>query len=569
MKVCEALKQLNDGYFLPSIQREFVWKRRENKIEKLFDSILQKYPIGYITTWSKKKEINEELKFEIYEFGDQFDEDNPHNRPAITNGYKEVNLVLDGQQRLTALLIGLKGTYSYSHYNVKKVNKLYINLFSDIEDSEENVEGLKYEIKFFVNPPVEEGSFWLEIGKVLDFAKDGAEDFKASHHNNIIEKSKKDSILEKRAMKILGEIYNAFCERDVIQEDRVTDTDDDEKILNIFVRTNDGGMPLEKADLLLSYMEASKEYFKPKGARKEMHEFVDELNKVSENIPNYEFRKDDLLKATLVLSDLRVQYKLKNFNKENLEKISIKWPIIKKCLKNTRNLIARYGFSRKNITSKNSLIPISYYLMKNGFSENFIDSESVEDIKLKNEIINWLIVSTLKQSFGRSGDTRLVEMREGINREETFTELIKGLELSREDIEAIIEKEEYNSKYSHLILMLVTGKNYWVNYAQDHIHPQKKFEKENLKKLNLSEDKIREYLKYQNSIINLQLLSPSLNREKTDNYLSDWKKKKNKKFLEDQLIPLDINLDFDNFLEFIKKRKELLIDTLCKNLDIK
>ena len=33
------------GYWLPNIQRPFVWK--EDQIERLFDSILREYPIGH------------------------------------------------------------------------------------------------------------------------------------------------------------------------------------------------------------------------------------------------------------------------------------------------------------------------------------------------------------------------------------------------------------------------------------------------------------------------------------------------------------------------------------------
>ena len=43
MKISEIVAKLNNVYFLPSIQREFVWlkNRKEQRIEKLFDSILQ------------------------------------------------------------------------------------------------------------------------------------------------------------------------------------------------------------------------------------------------------------------------------------------------------------------------------------------------------------------------------------------------------------------------------------------------------------------------------------------------------------------------------------------------
>ncbi len=46
--ISEVIENLNQRYFLPDIQREYVWlsKPKENKIEELFDSLLRGYPIG-------------------------------------------------------------------------------------------------------------------------------------------------------------------------------------------------------------------------------------------------------------------------------------------------------------------------------------------------------------------------------------------------------------------------------------------------------------------------------------------------------------------------------------------
>ncbi len=43
-----VVDELNVRYFLPDIQREYVWLKKadEKKIEQLFDSMLRGYPIG-------------------------------------------------------------------------------------------------------------------------------------------------------------------------------------------------------------------------------------------------------------------------------------------------------------------------------------------------------------------------------------------------------------------------------------------------------------------------------------------------------------------------------------------
>ncbi len=53
-----VVDELNVRYFLPDIQREYVWlqKADEKKIEQLFDSILRGYPIGSFLFWKLQKE---------------------------------------------------------------------------------------------------------------------------------------------------------------------------------------------------------------------------------------------------------------------------------------------------------------------------------------------------------------------------------------------------------------------------------------------------------------------------------------------------------------------------------
>src|SRR5690606_18715953 len=119
--------------YLPAIQRRFVWPRW--KIEKLFDSIMRNYPIGSFLFWTLKKEKADEYVF--YEFLKDYDERNPYNKRK--NGsflYEEIIGVLDGQQRLSSIYLGLQGTHATKlKYHRRKNSdaypktKLYLNLF--------------------------------------------------------------------------------------------------------------------------------------------------------------------------------------------------------------------------------------------------------------------------------------------------------------------------------------------------------------------------------------------------------------------------------------------------------
>ncbi|WQV96726.1 DUF262 domain-containing protein [Helicobacter pylori] len=117
----EVVDGLNVRYFLPDIQREYVWlqKADEKKIEQLFDSILRGYPIGSFLFWKlQRKDIatsneqdNNKLNFQLYQFITNYDERKPHNEKIRIEQIRrdDLYIVLDGQQRLTSLYIGLKG----------------------------------------------------------------------------------------------------------------------------------------------------------------------------------------------------------------------------------------------------------------------------------------------------------------------------------------------------------------------------------------------------------------------------------------------------------------------------
>lgn len=96
-------------YLLPAIQREFVWD--QDQIIRLFDSLMRDYTIGSFLFWNvNKNKVND---FQFYEFIRNYHErDNTHNPKANVTGENSVLSILDGQQRLTAFYLAMKGTYA-------------------------------------------------------------------------------------------------------------------------------------------------------------------------------------------------------------------------------------------------------------------------------------------------------------------------------------------------------------------------------------------------------------------------------------------------------------------------
>ena len=108
--IYELIKEIDDGrIILPAMQRNFVWS--EDKICSLFESIMRDYPIGTFLFWM----INENIfkKYVFNEFIRDYDEElgKMQRGKRATASFSDYTAVLDGQQRITSLYIGVKGKY--------------------------------------------------------------------------------------------------------------------------------------------------------------------------------------------------------------------------------------------------------------------------------------------------------------------------------------------------------------------------------------------------------------------------------------------------------------------------
>ncbi len=578
MKISDfVLHHANADYFLPSIQREFVWfdNMKQQKVEKLFDSLLQEYPIGNILTWKYEKDIKKDhLEFEVYDFITSWNDKDSHNKPSNLNGKSSINLVLDGQQRLTSLLIGLNGIRNYTKNGKSKSEKLYINLFSNIETDKKNIYGWKYELKFLEDSEAEndnnKNKLWIAVGKVLDYRDKTTEDFKQSLSDIINIKANNNTELIKKANNTLGQMHTVFCHDEKISEEFVykKDVEGRKQVLDIFERINQTGTQLAKSDMLLSNMESNKSLFQSfGGAKKEINRFIDELNKEKVNRPSYDLKKDFVLKASLVLSDLEIQYRLENFNEENLKKISDNWINIKKYLMITTELIGRYNFSKKNVIAKNALIPISYYLMYKKTDNSFVDSTKKDDDRMKDSIIRWLSTAMLEGLLGSSSDTTLAQIRSKIKDETSLEDTLEH-PLNKDQIKKIVDNSRLYESKTRLILMLVCEQKYW-EFSEDHLFAKKYFEKDHLKKLNFDDKTIEKFQLWSDGIGNLELIPSNINLKKSAEGFIEWSDKQNENYKAAFLIPTMDDYSLSNFEEFVKKRNELIVEKLSKILEAK
>ena len=278
-------KVKNHDYILPAIQREFVW--RPDQICQLFDSLLQGYPFGTFLFWKIK---NENLsQYQFFDFMCNYHQrDRIHCEKLIITNDQDRIAVLDGQQRMTALNIGLRGSYTWKTQGkwwkspdafVKR--RLYLNLLKSPQLEDDT----HYEFDFLSE---EESKYsdeyhqWFLVPRVLEIDP-------YDIHGEI---SKMDlpKGRDVEAGKMVSHLHNIIHNKQLVTY-YLEEGQELSKVLNIFIRMNSGGTPLSYSDLLLSIAVAQ---WQKLDAREEIHNLVDEMNRVGDG---FNFSKDLVLKA--------------------------------------------------------------------------------------------------------------------------------------------------------------------------------------------------------------------------------------------------------------------------------
>lgn len=565
--IAKIINKVNRNYFLPAIQRPFVWKPEQ--LIRLFDSLMKGYPISSFLFWDLKPESKQQ--WEIYKFVENFRYGDTHNEIAETDGF-DVTLVLDGQQRLTSLMLGLRGSYTVKAKN-KRINNpdawtrqhLYLDLLKDpnLDDDEAGIE-VSYGFKFFSEHPNNSNSnFWIKVGRILDYNDESKFDEAKDEWSDLLHGDvTRDQVrLFKRN---LDRLYRMIWKDESVSY-FTEQSQSYDRVLDIFIRANDGGTKLSKSDLLLSMLTSKWEGV---NAREEIFNFVEYVN--NDLTLKNDFDKDFVMRSCLVLTDLSHVYKVANFTKENLDIIKNNWSKIKKTLEQTILLINSFGLDRDLLTSANALHPIAYYIHKTG--KSLLGTTSFE-ITNSREIHRWLLISLLNNIFGGNSDSTIGLSREivrdQLNKSFNFpTDLLliglkthgKYSSLNDDFIDDILQIT-YSRKTAFLALSLIQDETGVGNnlFHIDHIFPKSWFTTANLQSIGISINQIESYQLYSNSIANLQILLARENQEKSTQSLEEWIKVRDEDFKRKHCIPTNNELyKIENFLLFCSERKKLI-----------
>ncbi|GJD81762.1 GmrSD restriction endonuclease domain-containing protein [Methylobacterium gregans] len=569
--VARVLDDINRSYFLPAIQRPYVWQPEQ--IIALFDSLLKGYPISSFLFW----DVNPDRRadWEIYKFVENFRHGDTHNETAETDG-RRITLVLDGQQRLTSLLIGLRGTYSvrarYGRRNNRDAwsrQRLYINLLKDPTSDNEELDGedlgVTYGLRFFEQEPQNDANhLWMKLGRILDCTGDDIfEDLKDRMVDALPETSTK---AQRRIVeKTLDRLFRVILKDEIVAYYTEKDQSYD-RVLDIFIRANDGGTKLSKSDLLLSMITAQ---WAGVSARQEIYSFVDHLNDGLGTRNRLD--KDFVLKSCLVLCDLDQRYKIGNFTNSNLARIEADWTRIKASLEATLRLVNRFGIDAETLTSLNALLPIAYYIHKT--ESGSLDGTTPFEAANAKRIQRWLLGSLLNGVFGGSSDRTIGQARsilqEALKADRDFPDqaLVQGLvgrgratSFDDGNIEGVLGSS-YGKRTCFLALSLLYDAHAWgvTPHHIDHIIPRSLADRKALAAQNLSEPLIERIQGSVNRLGNLQLLLARENLEKSNMPFSQWLQTRDAAFRERHLIPNDPALwQVAALPEFVTAREELI-----------
>ncbi|MYC69429.1 MAG: DUF262 domain-containing protein [Gemmatimonadetes bacterium] len=519
-EVLDAIQRRN--LVLPAIQREFGW--RPEQICQFFDSLMQGYPFGTFLFW--RVEPDKSNNFKWYDFVRNYHEkNNPHCPELGEMPNQALTAVLDGQQRLTALNIGLQGSMAWklprAHYRFPQnfpTRCLYLNILAEADEEQ----GARYQFAFLREDrprDFSENECWFRVADIRGMQRS------ADVIRWIGDNSPPDDLSD-RALETLSLLQEIVHLKPMITYYEEL-SQDIEQVLQIFIRMNSGGTFLSYSDLLLSIAVAQWNHL---DARKEIHDLVDDLNGIGRG---FSFSKDFVLKAGLMLCDVNVVFRVDNFNRANMDILEASWPNVKKVLLLTVKLVDRFGLSRDNLSAANALLPIAYHLYRAGHGDGFLTHTSYRQNREAMRL--WLIRSLLKQGTWTGGgvDGVLMALRQAISKNGSADFPIdsvmrvmfgrgKSLGFTDEEIEDLADMRSADRRAFLLLSLLFPFLNLEHHFHVDHIFPRARFSEDDLNAAGIPEGEHRSYREMMDGLPNLQLLEGSKNTEKQTMIPSDW-----------------------------------------------
>ncbi len=341
-----------------------------------------------------------------------------------------------------------------------------------------------YQFEFHAKKPEnDEKHWWFKVGDILEL-------------KSVVNYTREHKLGDKES-ELLETLNKAFHDKQLISFFEETEKDLD-KVLNIFIRVNSGGVKLSYSDLLMSILTASFS----SDIREKMNELVDALK--DKGFSN--MGQDQVLKTCLLLIGKDTTFELRNFNKKNIKEIEDNWEKITKSIYKVAKVLENFGYV-KYLGSAYILSTLAYFYFLNPKMDKNDEEQTLKFVR------NAQITSY----FTPSTDTKLSAIAHSIKEARTFEAFNHNLakhqtwplKITNDAIEDMVFFDSHAKVFPILQILYPNLNCKTTTFHIDHIYPKSKFNEKN-KKLN------KDFYLWGNYLYNLQLLEGAENQAKKD-----------------------------------------------------
>ena len=554
----------SNDLILPALQRGFVWGNKD--IAKLFDSLLRDYPINTLMFWETADLPSQPIGF--YRFLEPDFTVGDSNKEIIKSSCPSTqtyNVVIDGQQRITSIYLGICG--SYKTPKAKNSSELYLRLDKRSSTGD-------YDFQFLTSSQfgskTKAGEVWFKVKDVF-----------APTFNLFSAITSLGLGGNEWGQETLTKLSALFDNNDVINYYCINGKKTLDDVLDIFVRTNSGGYTLTKGDLLLSAMTVNWTSIDPKAnARKYVEEIIDEVKGFG-----YKIDKDWVLKCFVMLANEPLNLNVASFMSSTVcNTIYSNRDRVRDSVEKAFDLVSNWNLLEKGLTTKLAIIPIVYFIYTQKLHKTAI-------LSTNNQYTNYVSMrrfvfhSIINNLFEASTDSTLKDVRsviKGFAPSNVFNysaieKAIPQLGITKSNYPAILGTKKQQAFPILNIIYAIAIENslstFSLNmgtvYEVDHIHPKKSFEPVLLSAASFAtpqDEKMATDGITFDTIVNLELLDSSTNKAKNKRPLVEWFRGMNgstqDKTRTDHFIDTASPIDFADFGTFIEDRKTKLEEVL-------
>ncbi|MGB9789294.1 GmrSD restriction endonuclease domain-containing protein [Thermotoga caldifontis] len=414
------LENIDSGEIgLPDIQRPFVWDT--TRVRDLFDSMYRGYPIGTLLFW--------ENGF-------------PGEHRTIGTGTKQRIprlLVVDGQQRLTALYAVMKGVRIVDKNFDQKRLRIAFNPL------EEKFEVTNTSIERDLNWIADISILWQEGFRLYDFIFDFMK--RLEERRGLTEEERQ------RIPRSIQKLVNLVNYPMTALEISASATE--EQVSEIFVRINSRGRTLNQADFILTLMSV----FWDEG-RKELEEFCRQAkNPPSDNRPSpynpyFKPQPDQLLRVDVAMAFRRARLEhvysilrgkdlqTGEFSPERRDEQFDRLEEAQNEVLNLQNwhdflkVVKRAGYIHPNLITSEMALVYAYSLWLIGKQDFGLDQHTLRDLMAR-----WFFMSSLTSRYSSSAETRMEQDLALIRGCSSSEEFVRTLE---QEISAVLTNDYWN-----------------------------------------------------------------------------------------------------------------------------